>query len=423
MTEDTTSKGKKGNKSTNHDNEEKQSSDNPEEEIGHTTSTEEKEKTEDTAPPDSSDSDDYSDAEESPDSWLCKLCSKTFTDKNAKLLECERCQQRFCITCLKIKVSEYRVLCIRSDLHWFCKSCEPKAIRSWEIDEVLEKRFQAFEISMSEKLNKMEERYNQKLEQMKTERKMKPNADNPAVDSGNNKDVPAIQVAAPAATAIAINAAAVEEDRKEDTETQEKNESWSEIVRGKQGKSNREVADSLTIAQIVKQAIEETGLKAKEQTVKQNDREANIIIHRAPESKANTWEERWKEDEGLFNKLCEKGLGVGKLEFERLFRLGSPDDEKTRPLKVILKNVDAKIELMRSLGKLQDAEEVLRNLSITNDMTADEREENRRLVEEAKKKSQEDTSGHWIYKVRGPPWHRRVVRLKKEAPKEMEIQN
>ena len=42
------------------------------------------------------------------------------------------------------------------------------------------------------------------------------------------------------------------------------------------------------------------------------------------------------------------------------------------------------------------------------------REENKKLLAEAKKQESEDKSGKYIFRVRGPPWSRRIVKLEKK---------
>ena len=48
------------------------------------------------------------------DPWDCKLCNTIFAESDAKLLECQRCKEHFCIKCLKKSNTEYDILS-RSD--------------------------------------------------------------------------------------------------------------------------------------------------------------------------------------------------------------------------------------------------------------------------------------------------------------------
>ena len=59
-------------------------------------------------------------------------------------------------------------------------------------------------------------------------------------------------------------------------------------------------------------------------------------------------------------------------------------DGKPRPMKVILKDrPERKVRLFKKLWKLRDATESYRGLSIQNDLTKKEREEENKLLDEA----------------------------------------
>ena len=46
-------------------------------------------------------------------------------------------------------------------------------------------------------------------------------------------------------------------------------------------------------------------------------------------------------------------------------------------------------------------------------MTQDERDEMKKLVDKAKADSEESRSGEYYYKVRGPPWSMKIVKVRK----------
>ena len=64
-------------------------------------------------------------------------------------------------------------------------------------------------------------------------------------------------------------------------------------------------------------------------------------------------------------------------------------------------------------GKLKSAKEVEKNISIAHDMTREERQNNKDLVEEAKK-CQNDESGDWLHRMVGPPSDRKIIKVKKK---------
>ena len=68
---------------------------------------------------------------------------------------------------------------------------------------------------------------------------------------------------------------------------------------------------------------------------------------------------------------------------------------------------------MSSLPKLGQADEPYRSINVQHDLTVEEREQRKKLIAEARIMQEDDQSGEWDYRVRGPPGNMRVVKLKK----------
>jgi len=111
--------------------------------------------------------------------------------------------------------------------------------------------------------------------------------------------------------------------------------------------------------------------------------------------------------------LFNVGLQAGIVEEDvvRLFRLGKRGD-RARPLLIQLASYTCKNLIMESLFKLRHAESKFKKVVVAHDMTRAERDEMKRLVEDAKALSESDDSGEYHYKVRGFPGKMRVVKLK-----------
>ena len=100
-----------------------------------------------------------------------------------------------------------------------------------------------------------------------------------------------------------------------------------------------------------------------------------------------------------------------KDEIIKVIRLGKKQtdgdtgdtEQKPRPLKVVMKDTNKKMELFKRLSNLRDAEDKYKCLCIHHDLTKKEREEGRKLLEEASTKEIHD-EGKWLYRVSGPPW-------------------
>ena len=156
---------------------------------------------------------------------------------------------------------------------------------------------------------------------------------------------------------------------------------------------------------LVKAAIVE---HAKQKT-QDEARERNVIIHRLPESTNDDPETRKAYDSSLFNQLTKNELEIQGIEPVKLMRLGKKEPNQNRPLLVALPTIIDKREFMASLYKLKNASEGFNSLSITHDLTKEERQERRNLVREAKRKQEEETSNPREFRIRGPPGNLRIV--------------
>ena len=85
----------------------------------------------------------------------------------------------------------------------------------------------------------------------------------------------------------------------------------------------------------------------------------------------------------------------------KFYRLGKPDPNKIRPLKLEMVNNTDRDAVMKILKLLKGTDEELGKLSVREDYTKNEREQIKKLVDIAKDKNAEDCSYHWV--VRGTP--------------------
>ena len=143
-------------------------------------------------------------------------------------------------------------------------------------------------------------------------------------------------------------------------------------------------------------------------------REKNIIIYRAKEGDSNLKDANIAHDKGIIQELMEVCTGTYQDDsIEKIIRLGRKDASKTRPLLIQFKELETKKQLFKNLRKLQQADENIKILSISHDLTPEEREENRALLAEAKEK--EANEPDYIFQVRGPPWNRAIIKIKRKT--------
>lgn len=142
-------------------------------------------------------------------------------------------------------------------------------------------------------------------------------------------------------------------------------------------------------------------------------REKNIIVYRAEEGNSNLKEENIKHDKEIISELMEQcKVRYDEDRIEKIIRLGRKEEGKTRPLLIKFQELDVKKELFKNLSLLKNATDKLKNLSISNDMTQEQREENKKLLEERKRMQEQEPA--FIFKIRGPPWNRYVAKMKRD---------
>jgi len=189
---------------------------------------------------------------------------------------------------------------------------------------------------------------------------------------------------------------------------EEKEEVWTTIVSKKVDKELKLVNEKVKIVE-EKMKIHEEENRQKE--LKKN----NIIIHRMAES-TGAEDEKKNEDRKAMISLINDILKVpceGK-DIKKIFRLGKMKDSGSeRPILIEFQEGTMKNAVLENLSKLRQAEEKYRKISVTHDMTTNERDQCRELVKKCKEDQSKEKSGEWIFKVRGPPGAMRIVKMKK----------
>ena len=146
-----------------------------------------------------------------------------------------------------------------------------------------------------------------------------------------------------------------------------------------------------------------------EELVQQKEREArahNVIIHGLPEEADST--DGKEGDMTTINEFLTNIEVAAKPD--SVTRLGRRNDTKSRPIKVKMKNQNDKDLIMCNLRKLKLGSEKFQKVSVTDDYTVKEREEIRKKVVEAKRKTETEGNGKYIFKVRGTPKNGLIIR-------------
>jgi len=116
------------------------------------------------------------------------------------------------------------------------------------------------------------------------------------------------------------------------------------------------------------------------------DRRRNVVIYRIPES-AGTVQERKHEDTKFVRTLLTNvlELDTGDNDIVKMFRLDRYDSGGTgRPLLIGFKDEELKGRIMSNLCKLKAADASFKRISVTHDLTPQQRQRMKEIVEVAK---------------------------------------
>lgn len=288
--------------------------------------------------------------------WTCEDCNKVFSDPDAKLLECQRCKNHFCIRCLKKSKNEYDVLS-RSDTMWFCTKCKPNVEENIATGFNIESMCNKILLMFESRIKAVEDQVQNKCDESRVR------------------------------------------DIVQDEISKVQNSATQESLT-----SNIESKSKVEVTNCVMDEIQERKM-----------REKNIIIFGLPECDSENKQERDKHDQDEIKEIF--AASKIRLDIEEPIktsrRLGKYDNTKpSRPLVATLDSVEQKVLLFKNFYYAKQHEKY-KKMSISNDLTQTEREQEKKLWNEAKKQQESDRSGDYMYKVRGPPWARRIVKIKK----------
>ena len=272
---------------------------------------------------------------------------------NERTIQCEVCSADYCMGCAQLPKKQFKLLKKCASAHWYCPSCEPNAVKSIKADHAVEERCKA----LLARIAKMEG-------ELKTR-----------VTRDEVKDLIAEHF-----TGKQTESGTLKSNMHEDVSTTIENHS-------------------------TEQEMKET-------------RKLNIIIHNIPEGPITDSEsQEEKETDKEYLTGLASVLEIPDAEISKSVRLGKvPENQSNpRPMKISFSSGKSKKVFMSKLGKLAFAPDKFKKVSVCHDMTQEEREQNRKLVVEAKNLNGQESTGKWIHRVIGLPGQRKIVRMEKKA--------
>lgn len=325
----------------------------------------------------------------------CCGCGIVVTD-DTKALQCDRCMSNEiwkCAECLNLtgEMYDHLVSDCSPVLRWFCGGCE-KIVMSTNHGTGQQNEKIDNLISLIEKLVEKYESIESKLEEKCS------------VDDAKQLDLRIRQI----------------EDRvsKLDNECQTKMQSLECQVQSAAATSVPWKDNGPTDEELIKHAVKE---EITRKTVEEKDlesRKRNIILYRIPEKKTESVSDRKQNDMIFVKDLldCVFNMELENSDIEKFYRLGHWEEDKARPLLIAFKNCEKKDHIMANLRNLKQQVDKFRGIGISHDLPPQERDEIKKMVEEAKKAHGDlgtDTAENYKFIVVGHGPRRKVIKIKK----------
>ena len=170
--------------------------------------------------------------------------------------------------------------------------------------------------------------------------------------------------------------------------------------------------------------------KVSSEVVEISRRENNMIVLGLEEPATNIKDDAVKSDRMILARVFKGVLQteVGDEEMKIVTRIGKkgakkrldpkPDESTDYPraVKITFHNLESKEAIFGNISKLKGSQ--YNHLSLRNDMTPMQREEDIKIREKARTRENEDASGKFHYRVRGPPGNKWIAKINKETREE-----
>ena len=150
----------------------------------------------------------------------------------------------------------------------------------------------------------------------------------------------------------------------------------------------------------LKQEIKNEIMEASKEDGDKRKRESNLIFYNVPESNKETGQEREREDRDMCNRVFQQGMDDNHYEMEKVIRLGRyNENNKPRPILVKLSGKQDKFRLLGKAKNLKNCEnQELKKVIVAPDLTAKEREADKKLRDELKVRRERGENGLYIHR-------------------------
>ncbi len=285
------------------------------------------------------------DSEEKVD---CSKCGKQIKPKD-KAIQCATCQLIYHARCQKVSDAKYEALKEEDeDMFWFCLSCRKTTVNLIQTTAGIEKRVTALEAVMDQKAEKED------VKQL--EEKVKK-----------------------------LEETVSEKFTKLEGEESKKSELIEKKIEEKICEKKIEVNKPTTSVQ-----------DAVEEVKEQERRKCNVVLFNVPESDSVDTETRRQHDVEVVQELMKEGImktaeiKTDTRGMKMVTRLGKKENNKVRPLKITFTSEEGQKMILWNAKNLSESKnEMHKKVVIKPDLTQFQREAERKLVQEKKRRNQE----------------------------------
>ena len=270
----------------------------------------------------------------------CGVCKKAVKEADNGL-KCDSCDDWFHAGCEKVNKDRYLFLVKFKDQLWLCRKCKP------EIKNAVHK---------AKELRKEVEDLRKQLQDIKAE---------------------------------------MISEVKHEVKNEIKNEIKDEL--------RDEIKSTFNEEKLVKRTIEKVFEQMHEHMREQEDRQNrknNLVMYNVPESTHQDPRERQTQDLAFCQDVIENSLGVDGRAYEMVtvIRLGKTrTDDRNRPVLIKMKSEYEKWEILRNAKNLKyERDDNKKKIGISLDLTAQQREHDRKLRNELKERREKGETGLYI---------------------------
>lgn len=328
----------------------------------------------------------------------CPTCKQNVSS-NQKALECEVCEEWFHTNCQKVSDDVYAAIEKDESVHWYCHTCNKgmrKILESLQKilmrQDKLEAEMTNFKKQVQEDFKSVNEMVEMQVAEVKRDLQEIKNKSKEELSQAV-KDIQVIRkesVELKKTTTNELSGAKRELDDVKKTVTELK--SMEDMVKATDTKVETLIESKLVEIEKNVDNVVVSKVKDMKETVDEQleieKRKNNIVVHGLPDVETMIvldGSDGKTKDQEVVEELLKSGLKIDATRhIVEVGRIGKYNKDKCRPLRVVLKTHEGKVDVMKRAKDLKDVDEY-KKVYITPDLTRKQQLNDKKLREELRK--------------------------------------